>query len=92
MYFFLIVIFFNCNFFNCNSFLIVISLIVILFLYFLGGIGECIQYNDEWFTPNKFEQLAGSKARKYKMSIRSAANGSPIGEYIAKGYLVEGKN
>ena len=57
-----------------------------------GGVGECIKYGDEWFTPNKFESLAGSKARKYKMSIRCAANGSPIGEYIAKGYLVERKN
>ena len=54
-----------------------------------GGVGECIQYGDVWYTPNRFEQLAGSKARKYKMSIKGATNGASIGEYIAKGYLIE---
>ena len=53
-----------------------------------GGNGECIQLGEEWLTPNKFEIRAGSKAKKYKVSIK-CEKGISIGEYIAKGYLIE---
>ena len=53
-----------------------------------GGNGECIQLGEEWMTPNKFEIRAGSKAKKYKVSIK-CEQGISIGEYIAKGYLIE---
>ena len=53
-----------------------------------GGNGECIQLGEEWLTPNKFEIRAGSKAKKYKVSIK-CEQGISIGEYIAKGYLIE---
>ena len=53
-----------------------------------GGNGECIQLGEEWMTPNKFEIRAGSKAKKYKVSIK-CEQGITIGEYIAKGYLIE---
>ena len=53
-----------------------------------GGNGECIQLGEEWLTPNKFEIRAGSRAKKYKVSIK-CEKGISIGEYIAKGYLIE---
>ena len=53
-----------------------------------GGIGESIQFGEEWLTPTKFEQRAGSKSKKYKASIR-CEQGITMGEYIAKGYLIE---
>ena len=56
-----------------------------------GGNGECIQLGEEWLTPNKFEIRAGSKAKKYKVSIK-CEKGISIGEYIAKGYLIENAN
>ena len=53
-----------------------------------GGKGECIQLGEEWLTPNKFEIRAGSRSKKYKVSIK-CDKGISIGEYIAKGYLIE---
>ena len=53
-----------------------------------GGKGECIQLGEEWLTPNKFEIRAGSRSKKYKASIK-CDKGISIGEYIAKGYLIE---
>ena len=53
-----------------------------------GGIGKCIQLGEEWLTPNEFEIRAGSRAKKYKVSIK-CEQGITIGEYIEKGYLLE---
>ena len=51
-----------------------------------GTKGQCIKYGDEWLTPNQFEIRAGSKAKKYKYSIKY--QGKPLETYINSGDLV----
>ena len=51
-----------------------------------GGKGQCIKLGDEWLTPNQFEIRAGSKAKKYKYSIKY--QGKPLETYINSGDLV----
>ena len=41
-----------------------------------GGFGKCINYKDEWYTPNEFEKVSGSRAKKYKVSLY--VNDKPI--------------
>jgi len=41
-----------------------------------GGFGKCISYKDEWYTPNEFEKVSGSRAKKYKVSLY--VNDKPI--------------
>ena len=41
-----------------------------------GGFGKCISFKDEWYTPNEFEKVSGSRAKKYKVSL--FVNNKPI--------------
>ena len=41
-----------------------------------GGEGKCIFSNDDWYTPNEFEKVSGSRAKKYKVSL--FVNNRPI--------------
>ena len=50
-----------------------------------GGIGECIKFEDEWITPAEFERRAGSRAKKYSVSLK--VNGVPLKHYIDNGEL-----
>jgi len=47
-----------------------------------GSEGYCIFYCDQWLTPNQFEKIAGSRAKKYKESLR--VNHRPIVELLMK--------
>ena len=53
--------------------------------YESGSKGKCIQLNDEWLTPNEFEDRAGSKAKKYLSSIKCL--GRPLRVYVNSGEL-----
>ena len=50
-----------------------------------GGKGKCILFQQEWLTPNRFEEMAGSKSRKYLASIKCL--GRPLGEFVGSGEL-----
>ena len=41
-----------------------------------GGIGKCIQLDEEWITPNEFEKRSGSRG-KY-LSLFSQISGGTI--------------
>ena len=51
-----------------------------------GGKGKCILYQKQWLTPNHFEELAGSKSKKYKSSIKCL--GRPLSEFLESGKLI----
>ena len=51
-----------------------------------GGKGKCILFQQEWLTPNRFEEMAGSKSRKYLASIKCL--GRPLSEFVESGELV----
>ena len=51
-----------------------------------GGKGKCILFQQEWWTPNRFEEMAGSKSRKYLASIKCL--GRPLGEFVESGELI----
>ena len=51
-----------------------------------GGKGKCILFQQEWYTPNSFELMAGSKSRKYLASIKCL--GRPFSEVVESGELV----
>ena len=53
--------------------------------YESGSKGKCILVNEEWMTPNEFEEKAGSKAKKYLSSIKCL--GRPLRHYVNSGDL-----
>lgn len=53
--------------------------------YESGSKGKCILVNEEWMTPNEFEEKAGSKAKKYLSSIKCL--GRPLRHYVNSGEL-----
>merc|ERR1719495_3051748 len=48
--------------------------------YESGGKGACVLFEDKWVTPNEFERLTGSRAKKYKASLY--VNSRPLGELL----------
>ena len=52
--------------------------------YVSGIAGKCIQYNNQWLTPNEFVELAESN-QDYKMSI--ICLGKPLKFFIDNGQL-----
>jgi len=54
-----------------------------------GGQGLCILFKESWMTPNAFEKVAGSKAKKYKESLK--VNGKPIKHLIDPDGLLDQK-
>ena len=53
--------------------------------YETGSKGKCILLGEEWYTPNEFEEKAGSKAKKYLSSIKCL--GRPLRVYVNSGEL-----
>ena len=53
--------------------------------YESGSKGKCILMDDEWLTPNEFEEKSGSKAKKYLSSIKCL--GRPLRAYVNSGEL-----
>ena len=51
-----------------------------------GGKGKCILYQKQWLTPNHFEEMVGSKSKKYKSSIKCL--GRPLGDFVESGQLI----
>ena len=51
-----------------------------------GSKGKCILYQLEWLTPNQFEEIAGSKSKKYLSSIKCL--GRPLSEFVKSGELI----
>jgi len=45
-----------------------------------GGKGACVLYEETWMTPNEFEKIAGSRAKKYKVSLH--VNNRPLQEML----------
>ena len=50
-----------------------------------GGKGKCILFKEDWWTPNSFQEYAGSKSRKYLSSIKCL--GRPLSEFVESGEL-----
>ena len=50
-----------------------------------GGKGKCILFQEDWWTPNSFQEYAGSKSRKYLSSIKCL--GRPLSEFVESGEL-----
>ena len=50
-----------------------------------GSKGKCIVFKKEWITPNSFQEIAGSKSKKYLASIKFL--GRPLIEYVQIGEL-----
>ena len=66
---------------RCKS----VSALLYVAKYESGSKGKCILVNEEWMTPNEFEEKAGSKAKKYLSSIK--CSGRPLRAYVNSGEL-----
>ena len=66
---------------RCKS----LSALLYVSKYESGSKGKCILVNEEWITPNEFEEKAGSKAKKYLSSIKCL--GRPLRAYVNSGEL-----
>jgi hypothetical protein len=50
-----------------------------------GSKGKCILFNNQWLTPNRFEEQAGSKAKQYLRSIKCLEQ--PLKVFVDSGEL-----